>query len=170
MTIEQLLQMDIGQTTGGFELAIKKHPSKLVKIADRKWLQPVVFIDETGEIYAEIYMTAVNTLQKQMKIYIALCEIQHHSEKDKKLYINQWWIPSLDLQAFLEMDKYGKEEFINRDMQYGEPINIVKGKCRMHEVLKFRETNGFKEDIPDAVKAIMDNDINYILKDIMTGK
>lgn len=167
MTIEQLLQKEVGKEnrTGGFELTIKKHPSKMVEIG-KKWLQPVVFIDETGEIPGEILMAKRITLQKNWKIHITVCWLQN-GEQGKKLYVEQWWLPTMS------MAEYEAKQFdIQQDMRYGEPINIVRGKCRMHEVLKFRETNGFEDDIPEPVMAIIENDIDYILKDItgVTGE
>lgn len=151
--------MPVGQRTGGFELTIKKHPCKRIEIG-KKWLQPAVFIDETGEIPGEILMTKPVTLQKNWKVHITVCCLQSTGD-GKKLYVEQWWLPTMTMAEY-----EAKQYDFQQEMRYGEPINIVRGKCKNGLVREYRAINGFEKALPENVKAIINNDVDYILKDI----
>jgi len=160
-TIKQLLDMSIGQKVGGFELTVKKYPSKMVEVGKKK-IQPVTFIDETGEMIGDVLSAKYGAIQKGYKIHITVGIIQN-GEKGKKLYVEQWWLPTMS------MAEYEAKQFdFQQDMKYGEPINIVRGKCKNGLVREYRAKNGFGENLPEEVKAIMEKDVDYILKDIMT--
>jgi len=162
-TIKQLLDMPIGKDSrgGGYELTVK-YSRKAVEHKG-KWLQAVVFVDDTGEIPGEILLEKYIPVQKGYKIHVTVGWLQA-SESGKKLYVEQWYINSMSMAEY-EASKYDFQQ----EMRYGEPLNIVRGKCRMHLVLKFRQEVGFVAEISDRVKTIIESDIDYILKDITDG-
>ena len=98
MTIKQLLDMPIGQKVGGFELTVKKYPSKMVEVGKKK-IQPVTFIDETGEMVGDVLNAKYGAIHKGYKIHITVGVIQN-GEKGKKLFVEQWWIPSITADEY----------------------------------------------------------------------
>ena len=156
MTIEQLLKMPIGEKTGGFELTVKKFPSKIVEVGKKK-LQPVTFIDETGEMPGEVLSAKYGAIQKGYKIHITVGIIQN-GENGKKLYVEQWWLPTMSVAEY-EASKYDFQQ----DMKYGEPINVVRGKCKMHVICAILSTGN------DYEKDFVNRTVDFILEDI-TGE
>jgi len=90
MTITQLLEMPTGvdNRTGGFQLTVKV-ARKTVEI-DKKHLQWVVFMDETGEMPGEVSLPKYIPLKKYQRIHITVCWLQP-GENGKKLYVDQWY-------------------------------------------------------------------------------
>lgn len=157
MTIKQLLEMPIGKESrgGGYELTVK-YPRKAVEHKG-KWLQAVVFVDDTGEIPGEILLEKYVPVQKGYKIHVTVAWIQA-SESGKKLYVEQWYLNSMTMAEF------EAKQFDQREMSYGEPINIVRGKCKMHIVCSFikagttpTELRQMKKDINEIVDLILED-------------
>ena len=163
MTIKQLLEMPIDQKTGGFELTVKKYPSKMVEVG-KKYIQPVVFIDETGEIPGEILMAKRITIQKGWKIHITVGIIQN-GENGKKIFVDQWWLPTMTVAEY-----EAKNFDIQQEFKYGEPINIVRSKCAYGLVRDYRALHDFDEKLSEEVKKIIESDIDYITKSITEEK
>ena len=162
-TIKQLLEMPVGEKAGGFELTVKKYPSKTVDV-DRKTLMPVIFIDETGEIPGEILLANKRvTIQKGWKVHIVICHIQSTGE-GKKLYVEQWWLPTMTIAEY-----EAKQYDFQQDIKYGEPLHIVKSKIRMHISEAVINASGLREGIPTLSDSFK-KDINEWVDFSLTGE
>ena len=159
MTIKQLLEMPIGQKTGGFELTVKKYPSKMVEVGKKK-IQPVMFIDETGEMLGDVLNAKFGAIHKGYSVHITVGIIQN-GEKGKKLYVEQWWLPTMSMAEY-----EAKQYDFKQEIQYGEPLHIVKSKVKMHVVCALLN----REKAPTANDSKMEEYINAWVDFIVTGE
>ena len=92
MTIKQLLEMPIDKEKskcGGFQLTLKR--ARNTKPIGKKYLQEVVFEDETGEIDGAVLLHRYIPLISGHKINITVCWLQPAENKNgKRLYVEQW--------------------------------------------------------------------------------
>ena len=160
MTIKQLLDMPIGEKTGGFELTVKKYPSKMVEVGKKK-IQPVTFIDETGEMIGDVLGAKFGAIHKGYKIHITVGIIQN-GEKGKKLYVEQWWVPSMTADEYeAKKAKEFRQQVFDPEEEY-----IVQSKVRMHVVCAWVRTQKiFNPDLESDRKSV-----NRIVDFIMTGE
>jgi len=156
MTIKQLLDMPIGQKVGGFELTVKKYPSKMVEVGKKK-IQPVTFIDETGEMVGDVLNAKYGAIHKGYKIHITVGVIQN-GEKGKKLFVEQWWIPSITADEYEAIKaKEFRQQVFDPEEEY-----IVQSKVRMHVVCSILTTGNFE----DLDKEFINKWVDFI----MTGE
>ena len=162
-TIEQLLQMPIGYKTGGFELTVKKFPSKMVTVDDNN-IQPVTFIDKTGEMPGEIFKAKYGEIQKGYKVYITVGIIQN-GEYGKKLFVDQYKIPTMTADEWEEMRL--KDNALYNAIQDDEAIPSMCRNSQVREYIGgFVSHHGRLPEITDNDKKILNDWVEYIL----TGK
>ena len=162
-TIKQLLDMSIGQKVGGFELTVKKYPSKMVEVGKKK-IQPVTFIDETGEMIGDVLSAKYGAIQKGYKIHITVGVIQN-GETGKKLYVEQWWLPSITVDEYEAKREAEKAKEFRQQVFDPEEEYIIQSKVRMHVVCAFLADENIGELSP-GLKAT----INAYVDFIMTGQ
>jgi len=129
MTIKQLLDMPIDKEKsrcGGFQLTVKR--ARNTRKHGKKYLQEVLLLDSSGEIPSEVLLPNYVPLQNNININIIVCWLQP-GEKGAKLYVEQW----SPVKWTAEGQANPRTNY-NDDMQYGEPLHIVKSKVKMHLV------------------------------------
>jgi hypothetical protein len=101
ITISQLLDMPIGERTGGgFPLTVK-HTHKIDKYTGEKseaewtpsegYVHEVTLTDGTGDILADMRTLKYNKLIRRNEVKIIVCEIQHSANATgKKLLVHEW--------------------------------------------------------------------------------
>jgi len=87
MTIQQLLEMPIGQKAGGFPVTIKTAKKKWE--VNGKWYHQVVIMDDTGEMLADVCIHVNVPLQRTQTLWVIVSIVQQ-ADKGKKLYIDQF--------------------------------------------------------------------------------
>ena len=156
MTIKQLLDMPIGQKVGAFELTVKKYPSKMVEVGKKK-IQPVTFIDETGEMVGDVLNAKYGAIHKGYKIHITVGVIQN-GEKGKKLFVEQWWIPSITADEYEAIKaKEFRQQVFDPEEEY-----IVRSKVRMHVVCALIQS-GNRIDYDAKTKKYINAWVDFIL-------
>ena len=182
MTIKQLLEMPIGQRTGGFLLTVKtakKHwevPNKEGQTVGHKGQgrvlhQQAILTDETGEMIADIKILSpehgnqCDAIKVGAIIRVIVCEIQTAYDKigaspepNKKLYIDQFVAYIKDVVV---PESYSSS--FNDEMQYGEPLHIVKSKVKMHVVCAILTAGN------DPIESFVDEWVDKIVQKKMTG-
>lgn len=153
-TIKQLLNMPIGQKTGGYEFTIKVAGKKWQE-ANSEWIQHIVLSDKTGEIDSDVNIGRNVPLVKGGRIHIIVGEIQSASSKiGKKLYIDQFNQPTTIGEPD-EMDFYSEDwQRINQE--------IIKGKIRHGEVCAYIE--GYTKKVgtvPPVTKTIKETILEW---------
>ena len=169
MTIKQLLDMPIDKEKskcGGFQLTVKV-ARKTVEV-DRKHLQWVVFMDETGEIPGEVSLPKSNAyLNKGQPIHITVCWLQP-GEKGPKLYVDQWYpiTQTVDEYEARYHADWGSQDVSEAMEWQAVRREEIKGKCR-HGVVcaMIRGKNGLV-DLDEGTKGL----INIYVDFIMTGE
>ena len=160
MTIEELSKMPLGKEhrTGGFRLTVKRQRS--VREHGKKYLQEILWMDDTGEIAGEILLPKRIPLQNNANIHITICWLQQ-GEKGPKLYVEQWTPVTMT-----ELDVCTQRANFNDEIQYGEPLPVIKSKVRMHVVCSHRRWHGLDEKLTQEQKSIANDDVDFI----MTGE
>ena len=162
MTIKQLLEMPIDKDKskcGGFQLKVRIARG----VIDRK-LQAVVFIDEAGdEMPGDVVLPKYIPLQKNANIHITICWLKQ-GEKGPKLWVEQWYPVTMT-----ELDMCTQRANFNDEMQYGEPLHIVKSKIRMHISEAVINASGLREGIPTLSDSFK-KDINEWVDFSLTGE
>jgi len=167
MTIKQLLDMPIGEKTGGFELTVKKYPSKMVEVGKKK-IQPVTFIDETGEMIGDVLNAKFGAIHKGYKIHITVGVIQN-GEKGKKLFVEQWWVPTMTVDEY-EAKRAKEAKQFRQEMFDPEEEYITRSKVRMHITERFIEAGLIKLESDEKHDAFIMNRINFWTDFSMTGQ
>ena len=163
MTIKQLLDMPVGQKVGGFELTVKKYPSKMVEVGKKK-IQPVTFIDETGEMIGDVLNAKYGAIHKGYKIHVTVGVIQN-GEKGKKLFVEQWWVPSMTADEYEAKNEAKKAKEFRQQVFDPEEEYIVQSKIRMHVGCSFIEAGVNLHEIDKWKKPI-----NAWVDFILTGE
>ena len=166
MTITQLLQRPIGQEnrTGGFQLTVKI-ARKTVDVG-KKHLQWVIFMDETGEIPAEVNLPKRNTtIQKSERIHITVCWLQP-GEKGKKLYVDQWYpvTQTVDEYEARYHADWGSQDVSEAMEWQAVRREEIKGKCRHGISCSFIRSSQeiYLEPMPD-LKEIINKWVDFIV-------
>jgi len=160
MKIEQILIQPIGQRFNPGTLTIKT--CKKTWDVDGVWYHQVVFMDDTGEIPADVKIGKYNPLHRGNKITIIVAEVrdvEYLGKPRKILYIDQYSIPT---QSIAEYEQ-------GQDQMDDELKLIVEGKIRHGIVCKtispLTETNG--------IVVLTDEDkkrINALVEFVMKGE
>lgn len=144
MNIKQLLEMPVGQRTGGFLLTVKhaKKAWEITKLGHKEpgriWHQSAIFTDETGDMIGQVKIQSPEhgnhkPLAVGMIIRVIVGEIQRAydsqgpaPEPDKKLYVDQYseYIEQQPMKAAWGPDV--EEAIAWQEVRREE----VKGKCR----------------------------------------
>ena len=159
MTIKQLLDMPIGKEKskcGGFQLTVKR--ARSTREHGKKYLQEVLWLDSSGEIPGEVLLPNYVPLQQNANINIVVCWLQQ-GEKGPKLYVEQWRPVQWSAEGRAE-----PRTNYNEDMQYGEPLHIVKSKVKMHVVCAILSAGN------DPIETFVDEWVDKIVKTQMTGE
>jgi len=160
MTIKQLFEMPLGKEnrTGGFNLIIKT--ARKILEHDGKYVQGVVFTDETGDIDGDVSLPRYIPLQRTQGIRITVCWLQPTSD-GKKLYVEQWYPLTKvgEPDNFKFQPDWGPED--SEAMEWAAARREeVKGKCRHGVVCAILSTG-----------ADPDKDyVNKLVEFIVTGK
>jgi len=98
MTIEQILQMPIGEKLGGFDVFIKTYKKNWQSGKD--WYQQVIIMDATGEMPADIKVGSkynpIRGRAQKLRVIVGIIQEAEYLGKDrKKLYIDQWKIHTI---------------------------------------------------------------------------
>jgi len=164
MTIKQLLEMPIDKDKskcGGFQLTVKR--ARSTREHGKKYLQEVLLLDSSGEIPGEVLLPNYVPLQNNANINIIVCWLQP-GEKGPKLYVEQWSPVKWSAEGQAE-----PRTSYNEDMQYGEPLHIVKSKVKMHVVCAMIQASGLREGMPTCNDSFK-KDINEWVEFIVTGE
>jgi hypothetical protein len=133
-TIKQLLEMPIGQKTGGYDLSIKTFKKNWQ--VDTIWWSQVIFMDGTGEIPADVKIgTKYNPLRGRVaeRIHIIVAEVQEaeYLGKDrKKLVVDQFSIPSITVDEYDQATEdwnHFNEEQIKGKIRHGLSCSYIEG-------------------------------------------
>jgi len=164
MNIKQLLEMPVGQRTGGFLLTVK-HAKKAIEIthlghkeSGRIWHQSTIFTDETGDMIGQVKTASPEhgnhkPLAVGMLIRVVVGEIQTayegkgpNPEPDKKLFVDQY---AEYVEQVPEKCVWGPE---TEEALAWEEVNHrqVRGKCRTWYVSAIRQGGGLFD--PDSEK------------------
>lgn len=188
MTITQLLQMPIGQKTGGFLLTVKtakkfwevpNAEGQLVghKGERRTMHQQAILTDDTGEMIADIKILSpehgnlCHTIKVGAIIRIIVCEIQTAYDKrgdtpepNKKLFIDQFSAYVKDMPRNAEGQLYGDEGGSQIDEE------VIPSMCRNSQVREFiggfASKTGNVPECNDENKARLTEWVEFVL----TGK
>jgi len=162
MTIKQLLEMPIDKEKskcGGFQLKVRIARG----VIDRK-LQAVVFIDDAGdEMPGDVVLPKYIPLQKNANIHITVCWLKQ-GESGPKLWVEQWYPVTMT-----ELDVCTQRANFNDEIQYGEPLPVIKSKVRMHVVCSMIQASGLREGMPTCCDSFK-KDLNAWVDFIMTGE
>jgi len=166
-TIKQLLAMPINQKTGGYDLSIKTF--KKTWQVDEIWWSQCIFMDETGEIPADVKVgTSYNPLRGRVgeRIHIIVAEIQeaeYLGKNRKKLVVDQFSIPSITVNEY---------DQATEDWEHAHEDEIIKGKIRHGLVCALIRAKLM--DIPSAgpysINQNMKKFITIVVDFIMTGE
>ena len=162
-TIEQLSKRPLGKEhrTGGFRLTLKR--ARNTKEFGTKYLQEVLFMDDTGEIPGEILLPKYNPIQSGYTINIVICWLQE-GEKGPKLYVEQW------TQDSWSADGYEASRTMNYDSFSPEEEFIIRGKVRHGVVCAMIKTGQITKGEAPINDAKVKDCVNRWVDFIMTGK
>lgn len=184
MTIKQLLDMPIGQKTGGFLLTVKtakKHwevPNKDGQTVGHKGQgrvlhQQAILTDETGDMIADIKILSpehgnqCDTIKVGAIIRVIVCEIQTAYDKrgdtpepNKKLFIDQF-------------AAYIKDSVVSGNCSSEYDYYDIPGRCKTWHIAAFIQgyaanTGRMPECTEGRMKAI-DKWVDFNAPPIMTG-
>ena len=156
-SILDILQMEVDQGTGGYELTIKTVKKRTQ--VDNLWFQEVTFTDGKHEILGDIKFTANVGLTRNAKIRII---VGCRAERDKNnksvpcLYVDQWADAS-PLMSEPGLTSEAEEWYAARQKE-------IEGKCRYGVVCAIIQSSGFT---PNAEQK---EAVNKVVDFIMTGK
>ena len=139
MTIQQLLDMPIGEKTGGGFLMTIKHTHKLDKytvekgvgtdwIPDYGYVHEVTLTDSTGDMLADMWMLKRNPLVRRREVKIIVCQIQP-AAKGKKLLVHEW--ENITCTA----DELPQRDPLGQNSPNWDAISRGKTKCRLTEAI-----------------------------------
>lgn len=164
MKIEQILIQPIGQRFNAGTLTIKT--CKKTWQVRKVWYHQVVFMDNTGEIPADVKIGEYLPLKRGQEVNLIIVEVrdaEYLGKPRKILFVEQYSLPSMT------MDEYNSQEEDWHLMRQDE----IRGKVRHGLTCAFIQSGQIKPDItsgkehiPKFAKAI----INELVDFIMTGK
>ena len=98
MTIQQILQMPVGQRFGGGDYTVKTCKKKWTDSG--RWVQQVVLSDESGDMLVDVNIEKNIGLQRCSILHVVVGLVQHgvaevSSDNKKRIYIEQFTQPSI---------------------------------------------------------------------------
>jgi len=166
MKIEQILIQPIGQRFNAGTLTIKtckkKWQTKGHNLASADiWWQQVIFMDETGEMPADIKLGRYLPLNGKTEVNIIVAEVQNaeYLGKDrKKLVVDQHSLPTMTI------DDYNSQE----DEWFTAQQDQIKGKIRHGITCSYIKAGAIRPQ--EKLCKIWKERINDLVDFIMTGE
>lgn len=121
MKIEQILIQPIGQRFNAGTLTVKT--CKKTWQVGETWYHQVIFMDDTGEIPADVKLGKYNPLKRGQQVSVIVCvvrEAEYLNKPRKVLFVNQYALPTMTI------DEYNNQEEDWHLMRQDE----IKGKIR----------------------------------------
>ena len=157
MKIEQILIQPIGQRFNAGTLTIKR--AKKTWQVKNIWYQQVIFMDDTGEIPADVKIGKYLPLIRGQDVNViigAVRDAEYLGKPRKILFVEQYSLPSMT------MDDYNTQE----DEWFTAQQDQIKGKIRHGLVCIARRELGFRGPLSQMHKQIIKGDVDFI----MTGE
>ena len=126
MTIQQLLDMPIGEKTGGGFVLVAKKAGKTFGSASGL-MQSITFTDASGDIAADVLLKGNSKIVRTEEIKIIVCKIQCTVGEGKKLYVDQWE------KVTCTADELPERDPLRQNGPNWDAISRGKVKCRLIE-------------------------------------
>jgi len=121
MKIEQLLMQSHGQKIGGMTLTVKT--CKKTWQVGEVWWQQVLFMDETGEIPADVKIGKYTPLHRAWEVRIIVAEVrdaEYLGKPRKILVVDQYNVPSQPMEEYFE----------EADKIYQGELKVIRSKIK----------------------------------------
>jgi len=157
MKIEQILIQPIGQRFNAGILTIKT--CKKMWEVDDVWYHQVVFMDDTGEIPADVNVgKKYNPLHRAWKVNVIIAELrdaEYLGKPRKVLYVEQYSIPTTSIAEYEQ----------GQDQMEDELKLIVEGKIRHGLVCSLIKAKEIAlEPITPKSKNIINSMVDFVIK------
>ena len=163
MKVEQLLLQPHGQKIGGFTLTVKTC-KKAWQVGEIWWHQ-VLFMDETGEIPADVKINGYRPLHRAWDVKIVVAEVrdaEYLGKPRKILVVDQYIVPSQPVEDYLE----------EADAAYQGEIKTIRSKIKcLLTASKIRQSKKetAHEVLNDTLDFVENDRLDKIVDKIMEG-
>ena len=161
--IAHLLQMPVGQGTGGYMLYVKTF-KKRWQASNNAWYQQCICADDTGEILTEVRIGSNHKLSKEIRVVVGeIRETDWLNKPRKCLFVLEYTEPTQTPDEWMEQ----------ADKVFAGEMNEIKGKCRYGISCAFIRTGFFNDEEQKELLCPDGGDreaINRWVEFIMTGK
>ena len=161
MKIEQLLLQPHGQGIGGMILTVKT--CKKSWEVDKVWYHQVLFMDETGEMPADVKIGTYSPLKRQDRVGIIVAEVRdaEYLGKPRKILV---------VDQYKVQYQTSEEYYAEADKAYAVEMAEVRGKIRHGLCCAFVTGHAQKFSTMPVPTSARTNIINEWVEFIMTGR